>query len=142
MFKELWKNSPQEAVKYAHQYTYPSLFQFLAQNYLENLQLSEAQKAFQKASDYSGILLIKKLQKLNDTKKQKAEIASYFENYDQAEQLYLQQDRHDLAIDLRMKLGDSFQVLSLIQSGSIVDDLVLRNALNQLGDYFYDRQEW
>lgn len=49
----------------------------------------------------------------------------------------------DLAIGLRIKLGDWFRVLQLLKSGSgDCDDALLQQAYNAVGDYFADRQKW
>ena len=49
----------------------------------------------------------------------------------------------DLAIGLRMKLGDWFRVLQLLKTGSgDSDDALLEQAHNAIGDYFADRQKW
>lgn len=49
----------------------------------------------------------------------------------------------DLAIGLRMKLGDWFRVLQLLKTGSgDSDDALLEQASNAIGDYFADRQKW
>jgi hypothetical protein len=38
--------------------------------------------------------------------KQRAEVAAYFKRFKHAEQIYLDMDYTDLAIELRMRLGD------------------------------------
>jgi WD repeat-containing protein 35 len=49
----------------------------------------------------------------------------------------------DLAIGLRLKLGDWFRVLQLLKTGSgDADDSLLEQAHNAIGDYFADRQKW
>ena len=53
---------------------------------------------------------MKRLKLLSDKVKQKAEIANYFQRFDEAEALYREIDRKDLAIDLRVRLGDWFRV--------------------------------
>jgi WD repeat-containing protein 35 len=45
-------------------------------------------------------------------------------------------------MDLRIRLGDWIKVVKLIKSGSGADDHLLESALNNVGDYFYDRQDW
>ena len=40
----------------------------------------------------------------------RGEVAAWFGRYDEAEKLYLEVDRRDLAISLRKKLGDWFKV--------------------------------
>lgn len=42
-------------------------------------------------------------------------MAAWFGHYDEAERLYLDVDRRDLAIALRRKLGDWFKVLQLLK---------------------------
>jgi WD repeat-containing protein 35 len=54
----------------------------------------------------------------------------------------LEIDRKDLAIDLRVQLGDWFRVVQLLKSGSSGDDVMLDKAWNAIGDYYYDRQRW
>lgn len=49
----------------------------------------------------------------------------------------------DLAIGLRIKLGDWFRVLQLLRIASgDCDDALLGQAYNGVGDYFADRQKW
>ena len=66
----------------------------------------------------------------------------------------------DLAVDLRLKLGDWFRVVQLIKSGGgaggcgqegicykfdiilIGDDTLLTQAWNAIGDYYAERQKW
>lgn len=49
----------------------------------------------------------------------------------------------DLAISLRIKLGDWFRVLQLLRIASgDCDDALLEQAYNGVGDYFADRQKW
>ena len=51
--------------------------------------------------------------------------------------------QRDLAISLRIKLGDWFRVLQLLKTGSgDADDALLEQAYNAIGDYFADRQKW
>ena len=41
--------------------------------------------------------------------KQKAEVSAYFKRFNEAENLYREIDRKDLAIELRMRLGDWYE---------------------------------
>lgn len=77
----------------------------------------------------------------NETVKQ-AEVAAYFKRFDEAEKLYLDMDRRDLAVGLRKKLGDWFRVVQLLKTGSGGDDQQLEEAWNAIGDYYADRQKW
>lgn len=65
----------------------------------------------------------------------------YFKRFDEAEALYRQMDRLDLAITMRSKLGDWFRVEKLLrESGG--DDVALVAAWNKIGGYYSDRQKW
>eukprot|EP00965_Chrysotila_dentata_P177568 5865856-Pleurochrysis_carterae.AAC.2 len=67
-----------------------------------------------------------------------AEIATYTSNFDEAEKIYRDLDRRDLALELRESLGDWFKVVQLVQQGS-GDDTQLAAAWNHIGDYFHER---
>ena len=96
-----------------------------------------------RCSDYQGIQFIKRLQKLDSQPKQRAEVAAYFSRFDDAEKLYLEMDRKDLALELRVKLGDWFRVVQLLRTGGGAgNDTMLERAWNAIGDYFAERQKW
>ncbi len=48
----------------------------------------------------------------------------------------------DLAYQLRRKVGDWFRVVQIIQSGAIASDAMQSEAWNELGDFYFDRQQW
>lgn len=96
-----------------------------------------------RSTDYQGIQFIKRLKKLDSEPKQRAEVAAYFNRFDDAEKLYLEIDRKDLALELRMKLGDWFRVVQLLRTaGGAGNDAMLERAWNAIGDYFAERQKW
>ncbi|KAJ3392142.1 WD repeat-containing protein 35 [Lobulomyces angularis] len=134
-----------EAVLYVEANPHPKLWKVIAEASLSSLDLNTAQKAFVRSSNYQGLQFVKKLRKIEDRLKQRAEVAAYFCNFDLAEKIYLEMDRKDLAIDLRCRLGDWFRVVQLIKSGggiSAADDMVLDKIRKNIGDYYYDRQRW
>ncbi len=47
-----------------------------------------------------------------------------------------------MAFQLRRKLGDWFRVVQIIQSGAIASDAMQNEAWNELGDFYFDRQQW
>jgi len=51
----------------------------------------------------------------NDKQKQRAEINVYFKRFDEAEKIYKDMDRLDLAIDMRARLGDWFTVKDMLK---------------------------
>jgi WD repeat-containing protein 35 len=123
---------------------HPRLWKLLAEASLEQLELELAEKAFVKCKDFAGIQFVKKLHHLDSEVKQRAQVATYFEKFDEAERLYLELDCQNLAVDLRVKLGDWFKVVSLLKKGggAAGDDALLTNTWNTIGDHYYDRQQW
>jgi hypothetical protein len=49
--------------------------------------------------------------------KQKAEVSAYFKRFNEAENLYREIDRKDLAIELRMRLGDWYALIRGVERG-------------------------
>jgi len=137
----LAENGIGDAFSFIEKNSHPRLWRLLAETALEKLDFNMADKAFVMCSDYQGIQFVKRLRVLDDKPKQQAEVAVYFQRFDEAETIYRDIDRKDLAIDLRMRLGDWFRVVQLVQSGG-GDDELLTLAWNNIGDYFADRQKW
>lgn len=46
-----------------------------------------------------------------------AEVAAFFKKFDEAEEMYVQMDRVDLAVELRMRMGEWFKVEKLVEAG-------------------------
>ncbi|XP_072266186.1 WD repeat-containing protein 35 [Pyxicephalus adspersus] len=115
----------------------------LAEAALQKLDLQTAEQAFVRCKDYQGIEFVKRLGNLQSEPMKQAEVSAYFGRFEEAERMYLDMDRRDLAINLRRKLGDWFRVLQLLRTGSgDSDDAMLEQAYNAIGDYFADRQKW
>jgi WD repeat-containing protein 35 len=66
---------------------------------------------------------------------------AFYGKYDEAEALYRKIERRDLAIQLKMKCGDWFKVVELVQEGYGNDD-ILHQAYEKIGDYYSDRFKW
>ncbi|CAK8696266.1 unnamed protein product [Clavelina lepadiformis] len=132
-----------DAAQFVEDNPHPRLWRLLAEAALEQLDLDVAEQAFVRCKDYQGIGLSKKVEQLHSESMKAAEIAAYFRRFEDAERIYLEMDRRDLAIELRMKLGDWFRVVQLLKSGSGgADDKQLIKAWNAIGDYYADRQKW
>ncbi|KAI8923680.1 hypothetical protein BC831DRAFT_436905 [Entophlyctis helioformis] len=131
-----------EAIQFVEDRPHARLWKIIAEYALELLDFQQAQRAFVRCQDYQGLQFIKSVQKLDDAVKQKAEIAAYCTQFESAEKTYMEMDRKDLAIDLRIRMGDWFRVVQLIKSGGGGDDILLEKAWNHIGDYYYDRQRW
>uniref|UniRef100_H3CMI1 WD repeat-containing protein 35 n=1 Tax=Tetraodon nigroviridis TaxID=99883 RepID=H3CMI1_TETNG len=133
----------EDASQFIEDNPHPRLWRLLAEAALHKLDLKMAEKAFVHCRDYPGIQFIKRLDKLKGESMKQAEVAAYFGSFEEAERMYLDMDRRDLAIGLRIKLGDWFRVLQLLRIASgDCDDALLGQAYNGVGDYFADRQKW
>ncbi|XP_051471912.1 WD repeat-containing protein 35 isoform X3 [Apus apus] len=133
----------EESSQFIEDNPHPRLWRLLAEAALQKLDLETAEQAFVRCKDYQGIKFVKHLGNLQSESMKQAEVAAYFSRFEEAERMYLDMDRRDLAIGLRIKLGDGFRVLQLLRTGSgDSDDALLEQAYNAIGDYFADRQKW
>ena len=118
------------------------LWRLLAEAAVEALDLTTAETAYVRCKDYPGIQFVKRLANVTNANIQRAEVAAWFGQYDEAEKLYLEVDRRDLAIGLRRKLGDWFKVLQLLKGGGGGTDGEVEEAWNYIGDYYAERHKW
>ncbi|MEE6476886.1 hypothetical protein FKM82_011258 [Ascaphus truei] len=133
----------EDASQFIEDNPHPRLWRLLAEAALQKLDLPTAEQAFVRCKDYQGIEFVKRVGNLQSESMKQAEVAAYFGRFEEAERMYLAMDRRDLAIGLRIKLGDWFRVLQLLRTGSgDADDTLLEQAYNAIGDYFADRQKW
>ncbi|KAJ7408453.1 WD repeat-containing protein 35 [Willisornis vidua] len=133
----------EESSQFIEDNPHPRLWRLLAEAALQKLDLQTAEQAFVRCKDYQGIKFVKRLGNLQSESMKQAEVAAYFSRFEEAERMYLDMDRRDLAIGLRIKLGDWFRVLVLLKTGSGDSyDALLEQAYNAIGDYFADRQKW
>ena len=133
--------SLKDAVEFVEKNPHKRLWKLIAESSLDKLNFGIAERAFVKNEDYYGVQFVNRLQTIDEKFKQKAEIAAYFKRYDEAEQIYKDIDRKDLALDLRMRLGDWARVVQLIEQGAGTDES-LKKAYRNLGDYSAERQKW
>lgn len=120
---------------------HPRLWKLLAHAALEDLDFGAAEKAFVRFSDYFGIKFAQNLATMSDKMKARAEVAMFLSRFDEAEGIYREIDRKDLAIHLRKRLGDYARVVQLLQTGGGNDQLA-REAWDQIGMYYADRMKW
>lgn len=120
---------------------YPRLWKIVAEAALLKLDFDIAHKAFVRCDDYQGICYVNKVKKLDDSQKQKAEIAIYFKDFEEAEEIYKKIDRKDLALDMRVRIGDWVKVLQLVDQG-VGNDELINVAYNNIGDYYAERFRW
>ncbi|KAF4666111.1 WD repeat domain 35 [Perkinsus chesapeaki] len=155
-----------DAFNYVDANPHKRLWRLLAESALDKLDINVAEKAFVKFAYYPGIQMCHRLKELDDDVKRRAEVcAVYFQKFDEAESLYLDIDRKDLAVELRVKLGDWFRVVQLLkpdgmstltangETGDLLEELgsalkygtkqdLLRHAYVECGDYYARRGRW
>jgi WD repeat-containing protein 35 len=102
------------AVAFVKDNSHPRLWRLVAEAAMERLDLVTAERALAASFDYAGIQMIKRLRRLPDREKQRAEVAAFFRRFEDAEEIYLGSDRADLAVELRAQLGDWRRVLVLL----------------------------
>jgi WD repeat-containing protein 35 len=122
--EHLEKNDLKDATTFIEQNSHEKLWKLLAETALKKLELKLAEHAFVKLKDYYGIEFIKRLNNISDAELRKAEVAAFYNNFDESESIYLAMDRKDLAYQLRKKLGDWFKVLQLLKA---------TNSLSRIG---------
>ena len=81
-----------------------------------------------RCQDLQGIHFVRQLTHLDDKQKQQAEVCTYFQKFEEAQQIYIGMERPDLALKMRRKLGDWFRVVQLIKNGAGGDDQLLNQA--------------
>jgi WD repeat-containing protein 35 len=120
---------------------HPRLFRLIAENALEALDLTMAEKAFVRCEDYHAIQLVRQLREMTDKMKARAEVAVYLKRYDEAEAVYREIDRKDLAIQMRKRIGDYPRVVQLLQTGGGNDQL-MKEAWDKIGEQYADKFKW
>ncbi|KAH8855133.1 WD repeat-containing protein 35 [Schistosoma japonicum] len=143
-FKQLLQNNSLEnALEFIKNNPHCRLRRLLIDDCLEKQDLDMAELQFVHLQEYSGIQFIKRLRNIQSKLIRKAEILVYLKKYDEAETLLLNNDRSDLAVELRKRLGDWFRVAQLTKdTGVLVKDLEQAEIYNALGDHFLSQMLW
>jgi len=133
--------SMEDVFQFIEDNSHPKLWRQLAEFSLRKLNFQVADKAFVRCGDYHGVQFVKRLQQLDSAEKQRAEVAAFFHDFDTAEEIYRGMDRLDLAVEMRMKLGDWFKVEKILEAGG-GDDAAMTKTWNNIGEYYSNRQKW
>lgn len=131
-----------EAKQFIEDNPHPRLWRLLAEASLKKLDFETAENAFVRCTNYPGIQLIKRLRTIQSEALQKAEVAAFFGNFDEAEKLYTDADRRDLAIELRQTLCDWFRTVQLYRMGPGISDQQMEQAWKEIGDHFCNLRNW
>ncbi|XP_045510780.1 WD repeat-containing protein 35 isoform X2 [Colias croceus] len=135
-----------EAENFIKDNPHPKLWLLLAEAALKNFEaesaLETAEAAFVRRNDYAGIRFVSRLNALHSNALKRAEILAYFKDFDGAEKIYHNEDRRDLAIALRKRLGHWFRVVELLKMSVTTTESQVKQVYNNIGDYYIDRQNW
>ncbi|KAL3289754.1 hypothetical protein HHI36_023149 [Cryptolaemus montrouzieri] len=121
---------------------HPRLWSLLGEAALKSMNLEMAENAFIRSKDYAKVSFVKKLAVINSHSIIKGKIAIYFKNFDEAEKIYMDADRSDLALEMRKTLGDWFQVIQILKNSGIGSDKLLKSAYDGTADYFAYFTNW
>ncbi|XP_067631669.1 WD repeat-containing protein 35 isoform X2 [Eurosta solidaginis] len=131
-----------DAKQFIEDNPHPRLWRLLAESALKKLELDVAENAFVRCANYPGIQLIKRLRNIPSPMLQKAEISAFYGEFEEAEKFYMDADRRDLAINLRITLCDWFRVVQLYRMGSGVSDQQIETAWREIGNHFASLRSW
>lgn len=131
-----------EAKQFIEDNPHPRLWRLLAEAALKDLDLNVAENAFVRCTNYAGLQLIKRLRTMQNANLQKAEVAAFFGHFDEAEKLYVDEDRRDLAISLRQSLCDWFRTVQLYRMGPGISDQQMEQAWKEIGNHFANMRTW
>lgn len=93
------------------QYNHDCLWRVYAKKALEDADFDSAENAFVACKDYASLKFLQRIREFDDRDRQRAEILTYYNKIEEAEELYNKIERKDLSIQMRMKLGDWLQVV-------------------------------
>lgn len=131
-----------EARQFIEDNSHPRLWRLLAEASLKKLDLDTAESAFVRSTNYPGLQLIKRLKTIENESLKKAEISAFYQDFDEAEKLYIDADRRDLAINLRQTLCDWFRTVQLYRQGLGVSDQQMNYAFKEIGNHFGNLRSW
>lgn len=131
-----------ETKQFIEDNSHPRLWRLLAEASLKKLDLDVAESAFVRCTNYPGLQFIKHLRAIDNQNLQKAEIFAFYGDYDEAEKLYVDSDRRDLAIKLRQTLCDWFRTVNLYRQGSSTSNQLMEHAWSEIGNHFASSRSW
>lgn len=131
-----------EAKQFIEDNPHPRLWRLLAEASLKKLDFETAEAAFVRCTNYPGIQLIKRLRSIGNEHLQRAEVCAFFSEFDEAEKLYIDIDRRDLAISLRTTLCDWFRTVQLYRMGPGVSDQQMETVWREIGTHFSNLRSW
>ena len=122
------------------------LWQTLSQRAMENLDFDTAHKSMLQMNNFDGLEFLKEIKNVDDPEVQKAEIAQFNSQYEEASKLYAKNGRNDLNLAMNMKLGKWDKVADIMnksgnKSTASKQDMI-KMAFNNYADELYERKEY
>ena len=118
------------------------LWSIFCKHCLTNLDFVNAEKAMLRMNDYMGLEFIKRIKNIDDDGLKKAEVYQFFEDYEQAESEYGINDRKDLAIAMRFKLGQWDKVIELTSDSGVIQEDNMKMAYSNYAQQFFEEKNY
>ncbi|KRY39371.1 WD repeat-containing protein 35 [Trichinella spiralis] len=132
-----------ELASFAEQTAHPAIWKLLSETAMLEWNFELAELAFIKLLDYNSIQFLRTLITISDEQLKRAEILSFLGDLEQAEKIYMNSDRIDLAIGLNQKYGNWTRVVELLRDDvGVENDTRLDQAYNAIGDQMAERNNW
>jgi WD repeat-containing protein 35 len=136
-----------EIYEYVKKNPSKKLWRRLSQNALENLDFDTAQKSMLQMNDFNGLEFLNNVKNIKDAELQKAEIAQYNSNYEEASKLFKKNNRSDLDLAMNMKLGKWDQVSQILNKdkndkNKNTKEEYMKLAYNNYADELFEKKEF
>ena len=138
--------SMDEIYDYVKKHPNKKLWRKLSQKAMENLDFDTAQKSMLQMNDFNGLQFLNKTKNLKDPELQKAEIAQYNADYEEASKYFKKGNRNDLNLAMLMKLGKWDQVSEIIgkdqNDNKDSKEEQMKIAYNNYADELFEKKEY
>ena len=122
------------------------LWQTLSQKAMENLDFDTAHRSMLQMNDFDGLDFLNQVKKIDDPELQKAEIAQFNSQYEEASKLYSKNGRNDLNLAMLIKLGKWDKISEMMnKSGNksmLSKEDIQKMAYNNYADELFDKKEY
>ncbi|XP_022697490.1 WD repeat-containing protein 35-like [Varroa jacobsoni] len=118
------------------------LWRKMAKFHMISGDLDAAEMALVRIRDWDGVLFCRRIAKLASREVREAEVLAYFDQFDEAEQMFIDNDRIDLAIEMHAIIGNWERVIELALTSNESNVALIENAYNNLGQMCIDNGEW
>ncbi|OQR74556.1 WD repeat domain 35 [Tropilaelaps mercedesae] len=118
------------------------LWREMGKYYMISGDLDAAEMALVRVRDWDGVLFCRRVAKLASREVREAEVLAYFDQFDEAEQIFINNDRVDLAIEMHSNVGNWERVVELALTSNESNVTLIESAYNNLGQLCTENGEW